>query len=273
MENSHDKELDFVVRHYRKGRLDTSAAIARFNASHLYSRIHRKVSRSAAIAAVSAAAVLLAGVFAAVRIYYGTWVELSSSDMLMAYVLPDSTSVTLAPGSSVRYRKYPAFSRNRSVEMDGKVFFSVKRDTDHPFEITAGGSYVKVLGTEFHVELAPDGTSEVCVSSGKVFFARDDVSRGLVLTEGMAAKIGEGDAVPESIDAGPNPSVWATGVFEYENTPVSEVLDELSSYYSVELGLGSDTDKSLTGRFEAGDLDEILDVIDNALDIEIIKGK
>lgn len=273
MENSHDKDLEFVVRHYRKGRLDTSAAIARFNAGHLYHKIHGKISRPAIIAAVSAAAVLLAGVFAAVRIYYGTWVELTSSEQLMAYVLPDSTSVTLAPGSSVRYRKYPSFSRNRSVEMNGKVFFSVRRDTDHPFEITAGRSYVKVLGTEFHVELAPDGVSEVCVTSGKVFFARDDSSKGLVLTEGMAARIGEGDTVPESIDAGPNPSVWATGIFEYENTPVQEVLDELSSYYSVKLSLASQTDRKITGRFEAGDLDEILDVIGNALDIEIRKEK
>lgn len=46
----------------------------------------------------------------------------------------------------------------------------VARDESRPFEISAGNSYVKVLGTSFQVD-APSGKAvEVYVASGKVFF-------------------------------------------------------------------------------------------------------
>ena len=70
----------------------------------------------------------------------------------------------------------------------------------------------------------------------------------------------------------PNPSAWATGVFRYDATPLDDVLKDLSAYYGVPLQVkGDSTGKSLTGEFSTDSLDEILELIGLALEIELVR--
>lgn len=309
MEKYTRKNLDFVLKHYRKGVLDTSKAIMNFNARTAAGKAAGHVLEHSGnvrsqrimrvwITAVSSAAAIAAGVFIFMNTGNRAWTEFATADAVEKYMLPDSTELTLAPDTHIRYRK--AFRRHRQVEMDGKVFFQVTKDAAHPFEVSAGDAYVKVLGTEFQIdntvlketssENNPDisvqrGT-EVSVRSGRVFFSKTPESKGLVLTQDMAASLDRGEEIPVLINHAPNPEVWATGVFEYENTPLSEVLDELSDYYGVELyqaadgssGYGTETgraypEKCLTGTFGAEDLDQIIGLIEEALGVEIRYGR
>ena len=271
------KHLEFVLKHYRKGALDTRRAIRRFNAATSSRAGQRKV-RTLWLSVISSAAAVAAGVIVYMNTGSRAWTENATAGAVQVCILPDSTSVTLAPGSSVCYRKGRAFLRHRKVKLEGMAFFRVTKDAAHPFVVSSENAYVKVLGTEFQVEEIP-GTgnttcTEVSVRSGKVFFSRTPESKGLVLVRDMSASLGPGETIPVLTNHAPNPEAWATGVFDYEDTPLDVVLDELSGYYGVTLTLEKGKpDRHLTGSFDAGDLDETIFLIEDALDVEISMGQ
>lgn len=57
--------------------------------------------------------------------------------------------------------------------------------------------------------------------------------------------------------------------FHFDDTPLSEVLRQLSSHYGVQL-TAADIDKHLTGDFAADSLDVIIGMIEEVLDVEIV---
>ena len=61
----------------------------------------------------------------------------------------------------------------------------------------------------------------------------------------------------------------ASHFFVFDNTPLNEVLDELSSYYGRSLTAPS-TDKRLTASFPEDDLEVVVATIEAALDIDIV---
>ncbi len=69
--------------------------------------------------------------------------------------LPDSSSVWLNGGSSIKYAV--DFNRHlREVKAEGEIFFDVKRNPDKPFHVIANEIKVKVYGTSFNVKAFPD---------------------------------------------------------------------------------------------------------------------
>ena len=58
--------------------------------------------------------------------------------------------------------------------------------------------------------------------------------------------------------------------FHFDDTPLPEVLDHLGKWYGVKLK-ATDTDKHLTGDFAADSLDTIINMIEEVLDVEIMR--
>lgn len=269
MSHSEDRHLDFVLKHYQPGRFDTQKAIGRFKDANGIRPLPRR-RWNAVIWSMSAAAVLLLGVFLFMHSDYRRWTEVTADTSVQTYTLPDSTVVTLAPGAVLSYR-----SDSRKVKMSGKVYFDVARDESRPFEIEAGEAFVRVLGTEFMVNDidGPEGGKpvKVYVAEGKVLFAKDSEAEGVILTQGMGATLEEGAAVPvldEKADI--NDIAWQRGSFIFEDTPLKEVLTCLSEYYKVSF-IADDLSKKLSGEFHTDDLDLIITLIESALDVNIIK--
>ena len=87
----------------------------------------------------------------------------------------------------------------------------------------------------------------------------------------MCGVLTHGDEMPVvSRPALPNPSAWATGKFVYRNTPIEEVLKELSLYYGTPL-YSSAHNRTITGEFKTDNLEEIIALIEKTLDIKITK--
>lgn len=66
----------------------------------------------------------------------------------------------------------------------------------------------------------------------------------------------------------PTEQTDSTKVFRYENTPITEVLRELSAYYRTPLE-ANDTTRRVTGEIEAASLEEVIDVLEKTLDLKI----
>ena len=266
MSHSEDRNLDFVLKHYKEGAFDTQKAIERFKDARGMRQQPRRRWSYAAIGFSAAAAVLL-GVFLFIGRDADQWTEIAVASTQQTVVLPDGTSVTLAPGSALSYR----MKDTREVKMQGKVFFDVARDESRPFEVDADGAFVRVLGTEFMVDVTDDSSAKVYVEEGKVLFARNANAEGVVLTEGMGATLAEDAQIPvieEKDDA--NSIAWQRGSFLFDQTPLSEVLDCLSDYYHVSFA-ATDLSKKLSGEFYTDDLDLIICLIESALDVTIIR--
>ena len=156
--------------------------------------------------------------------------------------------------------------------MSGKIYFSVRRNALSPFVATTEYAQVKVLGTEFEVtECRKDTATRVYVKSGKVVFKGRYGKNGIVLTKDMYGMLTHGDEMPVAVHAvSPNPSAWATGKFIYRNTPIDEVLKEISLYYGTLL-YASEHERTITGEFKTDNLGEIIVLIEKTLDIRIIQ--
>ena len=266
MSHSEDRNLDFVLKHYKEGAFDTQKAIERFRDARGMRQQPRRRWSLAALG-LSAAAVVLLGVFLFIGREANQWTDITVASAQQTIVLPDGTNVTIAPGSSISYR----MKDTREVRMDGKVFFDVARDENRPFEVDADGAFVRVLGTEFMVDVTDDSAAKVYVKEGKVLFARNSVAEGVVLTEGMGAILTDDARMPvveEKADA--NSIAWQRGSFLFDQTPLKEVLDCLSEYYHVSFA-ATDLSKKLSGEFYTDDLDLIISLIESALDVTIIR--
>ena len=257
--------MDFVLKHYQEGKFDTQKAIDRFNEAH---GIVRKPRRRV-LPWVSGVAVAAATVILCVFLFRGNerqMIELIANNAVKEFVLPDGTEVTLAPGSKLTYsEKSP-----RKTQLEGKAYFEVARDEAVPFEITADGAFVRVLGTKFMVD-AGSSVKEVYVTEGKVLFAKSSDAEGVILTKDMQATLSPDENVPViAVEPDVNSIAWQRGSFIFDKTPLREVLETLSEHYKVSFA-ATDLDKQLSGEFYAEDLDLIISLIESALDVHIIK--
>lgn len=270
MKTNEDRMIDFVAKSYEENRFDPKKALARSQNGSLRRSLSlsKRTVMLKRIAGVAAAAAV--GIFLYLS-WLTSWTGYAAYDIAQTFTLPDSSSVTLAPGSTLSLQKH---KDKRLVQMTGKVYFNVRHDDRAPFRVDAGSGFVKVLGTRFQVD-SRDPIS-VSVVSGKVLFsAIRSGEEALILTKGQSAVLDPAASKPVEITPKhPNPAAWATGEFIYDNTPLPEVLSELSEYYDVTLvafdaGHSSGESRSLSGEFSTSSLPEILNLINSALGTDI----
>lgn len=270
MKTNEDRMIDFVAKSYEENRFDPKKALARSQNGSLRRSLSlsKRTVMLKRIAGVATAAAV--GIFLYLP-WLTSWTDYAAYDIAQTFTLPDSSSVTLAPGSTLRLQKH---KDKRLVQMTGKVYFNVRHDDRAPFRVDAGSGFVKVLGTRFQVD-SRDPIS-VSVVSGKVLFsAIRSGEEALILTKGQSAVLDPAASKPVEITPKhPNPAAWATGEFIYDNTPLPEVLSELSEYYDVTLvafdaGHSSGKSRRLSGEFSTSSLQEILNLINSALGTDI----
>lgn len=273
MKSSEEKSLRYVLRHYKPGTFDTRRAIRKFELRRQGHTLHRTLLMW--VLGVAAIVLFVYGLYG----WFSTaekvepWTQLTAANHTETYVLPDSSRVTLYPESTLRYQKGKFGRRERSVLVSGKAYFRVSPDPACPFRVTGRYGTVRVLGTAFEFdEMSREGETVVYVTEGRVAFAVKETFGGIFLYPGMAASLKDGAGMPEEMHPDvPNPAAWATGTFVYENTPLEEVLRELSAYYGVRLS-SEDTGKMLTAEFDTDEgVDGIVALIEQSLGTHINK--
>lgn len=268
-----EQHIRFVAKHYDEGRLDTDRAWEQFAAEH--SVVRRTAFRRYWI---GAAAVLL--LLVGLSTFFWTdrsqseWVSVTTRPgQLKEVYLPDSTRVSLAGSSSVRYDRKNYGKRRRVVEMEGKAFFQVTRNEARPFSVKATETEVTVLGTSFQVNEA-ESTAEVHVATGKVRFAAIGKEESVVLTAGMSAvysKEKEAITVSSEPEMDKNWLSWKTGKLQFNETPLEQVIADLSACYQVKIRNRSVTPGlKLTATFDHLPLGEVLMVINRTLDTRLM---
>ncbi|HEV8331708.1 MAG TPA: FecR domain-containing protein [Steroidobacteraceae bacterium] len=178
-------------------------------------------------------------------------------------LLPDGSRITLNTDTAVTVH-YAESVRRIDLEQ-GEAIFSVKHDAQRPFDVGAGGTLTRALGTEFNVDMRNDGIS-VSVIEGvvRVSAVNDDAgeSPGIAaLTKGRTAKMRRGDARIVEAAADLNRiHAWRARRLEFSNTPLPEALAEFNRYSTAHVVIGTAELQSVrvSGVFSIGDTDAFL---------------
>ena len=158
--------------------------------------------------------------------------------------LTDGSTVTLQPGSRVRY---PARFRadKREVYLTGMAFFEVVKNPKQPFFVYANELTTKVLGTSFWIRALPgDAQVQVVVRTGRVSVfsrvagtnpapaQRSKRANGLILTPNQQVVFNrEATTFSKSLIA--EPLALRPYTFTFRNAPVSEVLRAIGQTYGI----------------------------------------
>jgi len=270
-EHKLEQRIRFVAKHYEEGRLDTDKAWQKFAGKH---QVRRTVSFRRYWMAAASVVLLLIGF----GTYFMTdrnspeWVAVTTEPgQIMEVYLPDSTLVSMAGNSSIRYDKKAYGKERRVVEMKGKAFFKVPRNEARPFSVYTERTEVTVLGTSFQIDEQPDGT-DVDVMTGKVSFGvTGSETDKVILTAGMSASYSmesKGITILEEEDL--NTLSWKTRQLRFNDTPLEKVVSDLSEYYQVNIINKAETPNlKLTATFNDLPLEDVLLVINQTLDTRL----
>jgi transmembrane sensor len=154
--------------------------------------------------------------------------------------LADGSSVLLNTDSRLRVQ---LSATRRDVELiRGEALFTVAHDKLRPFYVSAAGTLVRAVGTEFSVRIRDDRTVEVLVAEGRVAVGIPDHNLNFappVLADSMA-----GVAVRESAIVS-NDTVavkrlsaayiarklaWTSGRIAFEGEPLTDAVREFNRY-------------------------------------------
>lgn len=179
--------------------------------------------------------------------------------------LPDGSRIVLNAGSTLTYPAQFAATR-RDVYLKGEAYFRVTKNPAQPFVIHSGGLQTRVVGTSFNVYAYPRAArQEVTVLTGVVCVSDPARARQLTLQPAQRAVFERATHALHKVPvARPGLSLaWRQGQLRFEDAPLDEVLDKLSSRYGVVLRARALPLRNcrLTVRFEAETLPEVLQVL------------
>lgn len=232
------------------------------------------VKRSFPVMRIAAAVTLL--VLSGIVVYYfgkpkaPEFVKFLPGNKVEQVTLKDGSSIRAGKNSSIEYAAN--FTTNRLVKLKGSAFFTVSKDSLHPFVVESENIKVTVLGTAFSIENLEDKSTRVFVEHGKVS-VWSNAQNQVLLTNGMSVKINsKGEIVATNSD---EVDYELTGVRKFNNTPLSEAVQFLEKQFKAKIEIGEGVNKnhliSLPVNCNTQKLDEIIDVIAITADLQLEK--
>ncbi|WP_160714931.1 FecR family protein [Chitinophaga solisilvae] len=179
----------------------------------------------------------------------------AGSGSVTRYVLPDGSTVSLFPGSSIHIPDHFNLS-DRKIKASGRVYFEVVPDEKRAFYVISGALETRVLGTSFEVNTLSGTRPAVVVRTGKVAVSCNGRQLAtLQMNKRICVDVSEQVPVArvDSVDAAGICSWW-NGPLAFSQTPLPEVLQTLSQWYSIPVTLHHErwASEKITMQIEAG---------------------
>jgi len=153
----------------------------------------------------------------------------------VSFKLPDGTKGMLNSGSQLSYTI--PFEDNRHVQLEGEAWFDVSLDKDHPFEVNACFSKVKVLGTSFNISAYPaENYIEVVLIEGKLEFLDNEKSESIAIQPSERLILQNGH-ITKSITDPAKYNAWTEGKLIFRGDSMDEVVRRIERWYNVKIKL------------------------------------
>jgi len=210
--------------------------------------------------------------------------RVNTTGRTMTIALTDGSTVDLAPGSGIEYKK--VFDNERLVRLEGEALFTVAKDKTKPFIVSSGDLSTTVLGTSFSVRsFAADQTIKVHLFTGKVAVRtriKNDPAIGLMPGEElvydrqrMTARVTSPQRKNMAVSTGrKGEKALQPEWYMFGGQSLPQVFDQLSEYYGVEINYypADVSNRYFTGKFSKTDsLETILKDISLLHDLSLKK--
>lgn len=186
--------------------------------------------------------------------------------------LPDSTTVELAPSSTLRYR---ISSTAREIELDGMARFVVTHDAQRPFTVKAGRARAEDLGTTFTVRAyQTDSLVVLAVTEGVVALSGDSTRTALRVEAGAVATVGHsGRAIADDSRDATLETAWASGSLIFRDATIGDVARELSRWFDVDVRVADDmiVKRKITASYASPTLDGVLDAVSLSAHVRVVR--
>jgi len=192
-------------------------------------------------------------------------------------LLADGSRITLNTDTALTVR-YTASSRRIELER-GEAIFAVKHDVARPFEVVAGQTVTRALGTEFNVDRRSDRI-KVSVIEGVVRVSAAGVGgAGKVtplvpaLMKGRSAEFrNDDDRIVEAAADLKRIQAWRARRLEFSDTPLPEALEEFNRYSAAHVVIGAADLNTVrvSGVFHIGDTEGFLFSLREALGVQTL---
>ncbi len=251
---------------------DSKKAFSKFliQTQEVRQNVHVKETKILTLRRIMAVAAVFALAFFAFNFLAKTSDTLieSGSNAMTAY-LPEGSEIKLGPNSSISYNK-TGFNTERKITLKGSGIIHVSK-VGVPFIVQGNDFEVEVMGTTFFVE--SDGSKEnVRVLEGKVEVR--NASSKVQITDKQGVTI-EKKQLIKSDNVNFSDLGWQNDKMEYNNTPLSKVLADIESKFSVSISVKS-TDAIRNCTFTSGSLvklplDQIISIMESTYSTKFFK--
>ena len=252
------RRLELGTKRYKYGVFDVRRAVRnmKFPAKKHYLRI---------LQVAAAIIVLTGGFWFWNKLLFQETVLISEGGETKIFYLPDSSRVMLGGDSRLTYSSQ--FGKtDRELFLQGKAFFSVKRDVEKTFIVETSLIQAEVLGTSFQV-IAQKYQVKVSVEKGRVKITTQDKKQEKILEAGMSAKYEKDKG---KLMTSYQENRRTIEILKFENTLLSEVIKALNEYYGSHIILPADyASLRITVVFKEVSLEEAIEVINRTLDIQL----
>lgn len=163
--------------------------------------------------------------------------------------LGDGTVVDLNSDSSVSFL-LAVDGDSRSMRLNkGEAYLNVVKDLRHPFTLDVGDASIRVLGTQFNVNMRSESSTTTLVE-GSIELSNNISDAILRLKPGEQVTV-EGEKNSVSIVDVADITAWKDGKYIFKSKPLNEILEQVTRWYGLEFSvLDPDIlDQSLTGVF------------------------
>jgi len=199
------------------------------------------------------------------------WVTINTADEGQMVNLSDDSKVYLNKHSKLDYPNKFA-GNQRLVKLKGEAFFEVSHDAQNPFIVQTDYEQITVLGTSFNVNTNPQSRTVVYVATGKVELKQTNTDRKTILKKGdrgqSSTQTGQVENLGQQL---PNDMAWRTQKLEFVDTPMLEVLTQITKMYDVKISIGNPDLKkcTFTSTFENQKIETVLETLKTVLDIKV----
>lgn len=224
---------------------------------------------------------LLSGLLLA-AVLGSAWQEFSAPTATYRTGIGERREIALADGSRLQLntatRLRVRISRlRREIDLEqGEAVFDVAHERWRPFRVHAGKLHISDIGTLFNVRHLDAGGTSVSVLAGEVEVRVGRSWLGEILSAGFGRRL-DADGRwhgPEKVDAEPV-LAWTRGQLVFDHTPLADVAKELERYHNLHFVLADASlgQQTLSGRFDAGDLQPFLQALQSMLPVRVQRGK
>lgn len=178
--------------------------------------------------------------------------------------LPDGTTVWLNADSKLEIG--PGYDlKERSVFLTGEAYFKVAKNKAKPFIVHVGNTSIEALGTAFNVKLYANDSQFLTtqLDEGKIRVSNAGLQEILLPGQSIELNVLNGAFQRKQQNTQQDAANWKDGYFEFDQTPLPEILADLARWYNFTYSLSPVyKNKVLSGKISKKEsFEEVLKIL------------